>query len=638
MPTDISNGTPAATGVRFFGTGSGNSASSVEPAAPRSKSGKTTDLQIPRLARAMDRARMVLQYFRTERRAAVKQYVGKHWGEGGSEKKMPLNLLSLYVQVVGRNLVAKNPRVMVTSRNPKIAPQVSAMQDWCNQRVEEMHLDEELRRYVEDALYCIGIMKVGIATPADAVVGGYTAPAGVPFAESIDLDDFVFDISARKFKEASFMGHRFRIPVSEAENLGYDTKAVKKMPLTGGNRSTNQGGDERIESLGRDYQITDDDEYDPMVELWEIYLPRLRKVVVLAADDSGVPPSDLEPLSVRDWFGPACGPYHILGFLWVPGNAMPKGTITDLVDLADIVNRLYRKLGNQAERQKEVLPVRGGAVDDAKKLVQANDGEAFGCDNADTIKAVSYGGPNAVNLNFAVHTKDLFSFMGGNLDLLGGRSPQSKTASQDKLLNDNASAGVSDMQEATVKATASVLSALLWFWWHHPAEVMRTKRTAGPGLEDIAITRELYPRGALDSYGNARKFTREGRYEELMLRVDPYSMRYRSPQERLQFLSGLVQQMLPMLPILQQQGVMFDAQFYMKKVAEYSDEPDVAQLFTIQEPPPPTDGGGAAEPLGGAGGPNGGDYVRRSVGSDTQANREAEMTNAASEQASEQAG
>lgn len=638
MAIDTSNGQPAATGVRFANTSSGNSASSVGPVNPKPKKAKEPDLQIPRLARAMERARRVLKYFREERRAAVKQYVGRHWGEGGSEKKMPLNLLSLYVQVVGRNLVAKNPRVMVTSRDPKIAPQVSAMQDWANQRVEEMHLDEELRRYVEDALYCIGVMKVGIATPADAVIGGYVAPAGVPFAESIDLDDFVFDITARKFKEASFMGHRFRIPISEAEELGYDTAVVKKMNMTGGNRTTNEGGDERIESLGREYQITDDDEYDPMIELWEIYLPRLRRIVVLAADDSGVPPLDLEPLSVREWFGPACGPYHILGFLWVPGNAMPKGTITDLVDLADLVNRLYRKLGNQAERQKEVLPVRGGQVDDAKKLVQANDGEAFSCDNADGIKAVSYGGPNAVNLNFAVHTKDLFSFMGGNLDLLGGRSPQSKTASQDKLLNDNASAGVSDMQEATVKATSSILSALLWFWWHHPRQVMKTKRTAGPGLEDIAITRTLYPRGALDAYGQAEKFTRDGRYEDLQLRVDPYSMRYRSPQERLQFLSGLVQQMLPMLPILQQQGVMFDAQFYMKKVAEYSDEPDVAQLFTIQEPPPPTEGGGAAEPLGGTGGPNGGDYVRRSVGSDTQANREAEMTNAASEQSSAQAG
>lgn len=631
------NGTPAATGVRFSATGSGIGASSVDP-IPKPKKAKEPDIDVPRLARAMERARMVLKYFREERRMAVQSFVGKHWAEGGSEKKMPLNLLALWVQVVGRNLVAKNPRVMVTSKDPKIVPQVSAMQDWANQRVEEMHLDEELRRFVEDALYCIGIMKVGIATPADAVIGGYVSPAGVPFAESIDLDDFVFDITARKFKESAFMGHKFRIPRSEAENLGYNPKVVARMPEGGGNRTTNQGGDERIESLGRNYQITDDDEYDPMVELWEIYLPRIRRIVVLAADDSGVPPTDLEPLSVREWFGPACGPYHILGFLWVPGNAMPKGPITDLVDLADLVNRLYRKLGNQADRQKEVLPVRGGAVDDGKKLIQANDGEAFSCDNADTIKPINYGGPNAVNLNFAVHTKDLFSFMGGNLDLLGGRAPQSKTASQDKLLNENASAGVSDMQETTVKATASIMSALLWFWWHHPEQVMTTTRNAGSGLEDISIQRNLYPRGAVDAYGKAQTFTRNGRYEDLMLRVDPYSMRYRSPSERLQFLSNLVQTMQPMLPLLQQQGIMFDAQFYLKKVAEYSDEPDVSQLFTIQEPPPPQGSPSDQQQMPGAGGPNGGEYIRRSVGPDTQDNREAQMTNEASQQASQQQG
>lgn len=635
ISTDLSTDRPPpATGARFRGTGSGVSA--APDAGPDYKKAKEPKVDVPRLARAMERARMVLKYFREERREAVKHFVGRHWGDNGSEKKVPVNLLALYVQIVGRNLVAKNPRVMVTTKDRAVMPQVSAMQDWANGRIEEMHFAEELRRFVSDALFSIGIMKVGIATPADAAVTAYESPAGVPFAETIDLDDFVFDVTARSFKEVSFIGHRFRIPKSQADELGYDKKAAKGLADTSGVRDTNAQGDERISTLGRDYQISDDDEFDPMVELWEIYLPRQRRIVVLAADDSGVPSIE-EPLSNREWFGPGCGPYHILSFLTVPGNAMPKAPIQDLVDLADLVNRLYRKLGNQADRQKEVVPVRGGAVDDAKKLKQASDGEMFSCDNADTMKAVSYGGPNAVNLQFAIHAKDLFSFVGGNLDLLGGRSPQSKTASQDKLLNENASAGVSDMQETTVSVTAKILESLLWFWWHHPEQVMTTQRSAAPGLEDIGITRKLYPRGAVDQYGKARNFTRTGRFEDLRLRVDPYSMRYRSPQDRLAFLSGLVKEMVPLLPLLQQQGVVFDAQFYMKKVAEYADEPDVSQLFTVQEPPPQPDGPGGG---GGTQAPheNGGEYVRRSIGNDTQANREGQMMNDAAEAGAEQQG
>lgn len=637
MKIETPDTTRTAAGVRFRGTGSGTSA---DPApgqdAGHERKGKEPTIDVPRLARAMERARLVLRYFREERMAAVKHFVGHHWGEGGSEKKVPVNLLALYVQVVGRNLIAKNPRVMVTSRDKSITPQVSAMQDWVNQRIEEMGLADELRRFVEDALFSIGIMKVAIASPADAINTGFETPAGVPFAECIDLDDFVFDVSARKFKEASFIGHRFRIPRSEAEELGYDTKAVKNLPQPSGIPNTNQsGGDERITTLGRDYQITDDDEFDPMVELWEIYLPRKKRIVILAADDGGVPSFDKEPLKTMEWFGPANGPYHILGFMSVPGSPMPKGMVQDLVDLADLVNRLYRKLGNQAERQKEVLPVRGGQLDDAKRLQQAADGEMFPCDNPEAVKAVSYGGPNAVNLQFAIHSKDLFSFMGGNLDLLGGRSPQSKTASQDKLLNENASAGVSDMQDTTVTVTARVLSALMWFWWHHPQLVMTTNRSAGPGLDDITITRRLHPRGAKDQYDQAEKFQRNGRYEDLHLRVDPYSMRYRSPQERLAFLMGLFDKFAPAMPLLQQQGIVIDIQFLMKKIAEYSDEPDVTQMFTVQEPVPQEPGQGGAADMPTASEPNGGEYIRRSVGNDTQANREAEMANTAAESQAE---
>ena len=43
------------------------------------------------------------------------------------------------------------------------------------------------------------------------------------------------------------------------------------------------------------------------------------------------------------------------------------------------------------------------------------------------------------------HIRSAFDFIGGNLALIGGRSPQARTAAQDKMLNENASAGVASM-------------------------------------------------------------------------------------------------------------------------------------------------------------------------------------------------
>ncbi len=599
------------------------------------KRAKAEPVNVARLAESMRASRRVLEYFRAEKRKAVKQFVGRHWSEEAADKVVPINLLARYVQVVSRALVPKNPRVMLTTRTRRHQPAVSIMQDWLNQRIVEMKFAERLQRWVTDALYGLAVMKVALATPADAVLDGYVSPAGVPFAEVVSLDDFVYDVGARDFLQAGFLGHRFRVPLETAKRLDYYDAAERKKLTADDERTMNQDGDERISVLGHGYEAGLDKDFEPMVELWEIYFPRTKRVVTLRSDSGGVPPSDSKPLRVQEWIGPDCGPYHFLPLQIVPDNAMPKGPVMDLIDLHTYVNALYRKLINQADRQKEVLPVSGASLDDSKNVRQASDGEIVGCDNPAGLKAISFGGPNAVNAAFAQHLMDKFSAQAGNLDLLSGASPQSKTASQDKMLNENASAGVSDMQERTVAGTAAVLTAFGWYWWNHPQEVMTTQKTA-PGLADVGITRRLYPRAATTEAGGPAGITREGRFEDLQCRVDPYSMQYRSPQQRLAFLSQLVKEMVPLIPLLQQQGITFDMQFYLKKVAEYADEPDVTGLFTIAEPPPPQGPGGPSPVQQPPKGDTTHEYTRRSVGADTQANREGDMMNEAAALASEE--
>lgn len=589
-------------------------------------------VDVGRLSSSMRACRQVLQYFREEKRKAVMQFVGRHWARDAAAKPVPINLLARYVQVVSRALVPKNPRVMFTTQQKANQPAVSIMQAWMNQRIVEMKFAETLQRWVTDALYGLAVMKVALATPADAAMEGYVAPAGVPFAECVSLDDFVYDLGARDFRQAGFVGHRFRIPLEVARSLDYYESAERKKLTADDASMMNQEGDEKTALLGQGWEAGADRDFEPMVELWEVYLPRTKRVVTLRSDAGGVPTSDAKPLRVQEWVGPDCGPYHFLPLQIVPDNAMSKGPIMDLIDLHDYVNVLYRKLINQAHRQKEVLPVSGGQVDDAKNLKQASDGEMFAVDNAAAIKAISYGGPNPTNAAFAQHLADKFSSQAGNLDLLSGANPQSKTASQDKMLNENASAGVSDMQERTVAATANVLTAFGWYWWNHPQQVMTTQAHA-PGLPDVGIERRLYPRGVANEMGQKPGMTRDGRYEDLQCRVDPYSMQYRSPQQRLAFLSGLVKEMLPLMPLLQQQGIMFDMQFYLKKVAEYADEPDVTSLFSVQEPPPPQgpEGGGDSPSTSMRNMPAGDtthEYTRRSEGNE-QAGREADMENAA---------
>lgn len=551
---------------------------------------------LARLCVAMQRSRLSLRRYRDERREAVRQYVGSHWSEDGAREKVPMNLISLYTTIVGRNLIAKNPRVMLSTSDRGSKATVSAMQTWANKAIEEMRLANTLKRVVLDGLFSVGILKVALATPADSAHFSWALKAGEAFAERVDLDDFVFDIHARDFNEVGFVAHRYRVPLEVVrESKLYDSKPRKALQAST-DSPYNLEGDERISRLGRGYYGSDEEEFEDFVDLWEVYLPRHRLVYTLADDHltgaTGAGANGVgEPLRVQPWIGPDTGPYHLLAYGIVPGNAMPKGPIQDLIDLHLTTNRLYRKLTDQAQRQKEVLLVQGGAMEDGERIQKANDGDIIRNDNPERAKVASYGAPNQQNFMFFQDALRQFSYMAGNLDMMGGLSPQSKTLGQDKMLEQNASHTVSDMQDQTVDFTAQVCKALCWFWYNDPFKVMKVSH-ALPGMPDMQIQRQVGPQQRM-----------QGKFEDMDIKVDPYSMQHSTPQQRLASLKDIVTTVImPMMQMLQQQGITFDLNTYLQKVGQYMDLPDLQDIITIQEPPQAEEQPGAAGGGGGAGG------------------------------------
>ncbi|HYE77729.1 MAG TPA: hypothetical protein VEI97_07070, partial [bacterium] len=346
------------------------------------------------------------------------------------------------------------------------------------------------------------------------------------------------DVHARDFREAGFLGHRYRVPLETVKDSKLYSKARKDLQPSA-HSPYNLEGDERVGVMGRGHRAGDE-EFEDFVDLWEVYVPRKRLVLTLA--DEHVSGDCYEPLREQEWLGPDCGPYHILGLGVVPGNAMPKAPMQDLRDLAELANNLWRKLEAQARRQKEVLLVSRGADADGKRTVDASDGEAIGVDRPEATRAVSYGGPNQMNLAMFLQTKDLFSWLSGNLDILGGLGAQSPTATQDRMLDQNSSRAVSDMQDRVVTYTAGVVKALCWYWFHDPRKVMRTKYSP-PGMPEVTTERRVTPEQRMQT-----------RWADLDIGIHPYSMQHSTPQGRAAALNQMVQQVIiPLMPILAQQ-------------------------------------------------------------------------------------
>jgi hypothetical protein len=594
------------------------------------------DFDIGRLAQAMQNARLVLRTPRQNRFDMVRQYVGRRWSEEGSIQTVPCNLLSAYVGIVGRKLIAHNPRVMLSTWNRSARPVVTAMETWANQEIERIKLQNTLQRIVVDALFSVGICKVALATPADAAISGWRSSAGQPVAERVDLDDLVFDVHARDFSECGFIGHRFRAPMSvirKSKIYSRDRKNLEVEP----DRIYNMEGDERIGLLGRTTLGGDQEEYEDFVDLWEVYLPRHKVVLTLRDDnllgasggDSGPDRNYGKALRIQKWLGPDSGPYHFLGFGVVPGNPMPKAPLQDLYDLHLSINAILRKIIRQSERQKQVTFIQGGAAEDGSRLMELNDGEIGRIDNPEKIKQVDVGGPNQQLYMIFEAMKTLFSWLAGNLDVMGGLSPQGDTATQEKLLNANSSGTLSEMQQRTVEFSADVVKSLTWYWHHHPQTVMKSEYHA-PGLHGMSVTRSIHPPGRGIGPRGKKRLSRDHNFDDMDIKVDPYSMQAQTPQQRLQMMQQLVMQVYqPMAQIAQQQGISLDLNAFFEKWGKYADFPDIQELLTVQEPPEQKGSSGPSDDAGSGKPPETTrNYTRRSMGAQGPQNQVLQMLQA----------
>lgn len=547
-------------------------------------------IDLDRYVLAMAHSRKVLEPFRRNRLNAVRQDAGAHYSDNGSGQKVPVNLIGLYESIVGTSLLSANPRFMLSTFQQSMKAAVDAMNQWVNRQIIRIGLTESLKRIVRDGLYCIGIGKVALASPAEAAVLAWGAKAGEPLVSPIDLDDWVFDTNANRFEEVAFQGHRFRVPIDAVKDSKiYNLKATKKLAPSLESRY-NHEGDEKISQVGRGLLGGQEDAED-MVDLWEVYLPRHRLVITLSDDDVTGPAlveagGYAEPLRVQNWVGPDRGPYHLLSYKTVGGNAMPKGPIQNLIDMHEIANRTFNKLDRQAERQKtNVWYSRTADGGDAERIARASDGQMIPVDRPESLKETRLGGPDQTNFAFFEETLNRFSWLAGNLDILGGLSPQAKTLGQDKMLNQNSSRVVSGMQEATVTYVENIARALCWYYWKDPYTVQHAPYSP-TGMSEVQVDRYVHP--ADDNAKAAGELTRHGRFEDLDIQVDPYSLQHQTPQEKIAAIDQMVTQIIiPMMPLLQAQGYSFDIGSYLKLQAKLRNMPELQEIVTMAQPTPP---------------------------------------------------
>lgn len=580
--------------------------SRVSEPAPKKKRELKSPVDLMRLCKAIRNDRHDLGAFRQKRYFAVQQMVGDGYGDA-SIVEMPVNLLALYVDVITGATIASQPRVMYSTFDQKQQAAVEAMEAWANPELVAMDAAGIFRRAIQDSLFWMGIVRVALADAVDAEESGWGLKAGQPFIESIDPDDWVCDQGARTFDKVSYSACRYRLPVEVANRIYKSANEFQPDNQT----DYNAGGDPRIETIGRTPGWRE--EVEDHCTIWEVWIPRHRKILLLR-DNGGVPDETHGPIAVKDWIGPARGPYHYLGVNIPPGNLNPKGPANDLVILNTQFNNAWRKLLRQTRDYKKLTLYRGTATNDANRVRGGRDGELLNCDDPEGILEREFGGAGQPVWAMAQAMQEAFNFIGGNLALLGGRSAQSKTATQDKLLNENASAGVASIQERTYAFMQRCLESWNWFCWHHPTKVMRSQWQS-PSYPELKMNREVGP------WDSDMPLKRQGPMPKI--NIDVYSLARQTPQSRLGFINGVLQTMAPMLPLFTQQGVMIDANALMDTFSKFGNEPELKKVFRYAEPPAPAENG--EDMAGGKPASTTRTYQRYGAGEDSDAAKSADL-------------
>lgn len=554
-------------------------------------------MEFQKLKDAVEESYTGLKPFRDAFMTAHEEYVGPRYG-GNREADIgdrPINMVSLGVQTYLRKLVPQTLQCLILTHSPMLRASAQDMTMAMNAKMQQMRITEELVDVALASLLGVGLIKVGIREQiySEGEEGERLSLTG-PYASAIDPTDWVHDITATSFRDLPFSGNRYFMSLEDAQNDERFNKAERaKLKAEDDAEQVDSGP----ESLSQDNDPQD--KYIERVQLWDIWLPKERKVVTFSTSNDA-------PLVEIDWTGPEEGPYLMAGFNPVLKNVLPNAPVNHWLSMHDLVNLLYEKCGEQASRQKTIGVVQGNAVDDANRVIDAHDGQTIVSQNPQAINEMRFGGVDQNTLGFTINAQGWASYVQGNMDSIAGLAPAADTVGQEKIVESQSGQLVKSMQSGFVAFMKDVIRHLgHWMWTDPASEYQFNQKIEGTDIE-LPVTWPYQ----INEWG-VEEDARKGPFESYQFDVEPYAMQDLTPQERLQLIRGIWQQ--DVLP-LTQMGLQPDVVKYFQMIARYADLPELAGILNL--PVSDLQMGEGVSPSGMGGGPK--EYIHHNVSSGAQ--------------------
>lgn len=496
-----------------------------------------------------------LKNYRGMRSLFVKDYCGQYYKQQkGITSAEPINLIFAALRILIPNIAANNPVNQVTT---KLIPQkdyAELLSLSLDAHQEKTHRKKLLRGGLVDSAFGFAIFKTSIAESGEVYdFGDIQLDNGQLYTALIDLDDFVCDPLCTRFDSAAFLGHTVLLPRQELlDTEGWNHDLIMEIP------SAFDQGQEGVKTLTQKnisnlamYSLQD------LIRVVELYIPKANAIIHIPdprqkmADDY---------LKADDYYGPKEGPYTFLSLTPpVPNNPFPVAPVGLWRDLHTMANRVFHKLMNQSDRQKDVIFYKPEFADIIQAAIDApaDTIEAIACSDPSGIKPFSFGGQNPDNERMLIQLQTWFNYIAGNPDQLGGVKTGAETATGQEILQANASVSTQDMRDIVYDTAAEISMKEAWFIHHDPMiEQPLTKRVTGNKEIQLWLTPEQ----------------RRGDFLRLMFKIKKRSMSGLDPiirAKRIQeFMTNVVPAGVNAAYQCMQMGVPFNIQTYLTKGAE----------------------------------------------------------------------
>lgn len=521
-----------------------------------------------RLLKAVKSSRDALEPFRRTRKELIKDYVGSWYTEGGARHKTLVNLMNQTARIYTVALAANNPQVLVSTPRVDNIPFARRFEVNLNKLIGDMALDQTFQMIVLDAFFCIGCGVVMMRDTDTRFHGLLESEEdvwldpGEPWLNRVSLDDLILDVSAKELSKMRYCGHRYRADYEKVmDEPGYSKKVKDKLKPTNRQHHDSTGAARDIAS---DYGSAEDDDLKDMVWLQDIWIAENRSIVTMACDQ------DLPPLIERDWIGSQAGPYKFLSLGNVPDNVIPASPAVNLKCLHDLQNRLHRRMEKDSDAHRIVNVYHPSGADDAEKIRTAERNSWVSSNDPSRISQIEVGGIDQRDMAFATFIQDEYDRLAGNLQAMGGLGQQAATLGQEELIHGQQSRMESDMRMAVVNFASECILDLGRLMWED--QTLELQSSIPIGNSGINVSSNWTPGW------------RVGSFEDYEFRVEPYSMVFKTPEQKLQELFQVLQQIAPLWPMFQASGATLDAQAIVEEIARLKNRPEFKRFITFAVP------------------------------------------------------